>query len=85
MKTLKESLIDTLVADCAFNHPISVYMNHIVVTLPADEADFYKSSTETEKVITQCVEQHHPERGDDILFCVKKDGLQHTFKIRRSS
>jgi hypothetical protein len=82
MENVKQKVVKILEQKCGLPYDVSVYMNHVVIKIPSnDGTDFYHTCQKVQAEVMNCINRNFSSRADDILFCIKKDGHEHIFKV----
>lgn len=82
MENVKQKVVEIIEQECSLPYDVSVYMNHVVIKVPGNDGnDFYHTCKKVQAEVMKCINKNFSTRPDDILFCIKKDGHEHIFKV----
>jgi hypothetical protein len=83
MEILQENAIKIIRENCSPNLEISLFKDHIIISLPVVEGDFRASYLSAKKQIAKCIQQHLPDREEELLYEVRNNSWNCGFKIGR--
>ena len=70
---------------CSPEWHLKLFMDHIVISLPNEPNDFRFAYSKAKQEITECVQQHFPERNAELLFEVRNGSWNCSFKLRKNA
>ncbi|MHB8206388.1 hypothetical protein [Mucilaginibacter sp.] len=78
---LQEIIVDLISEKCPSEWELVVFKGHILVYLPEMEGDFLPRYREVKKEITNCVTKNLPVLNEEVLFEVRSDAWNCSFKL----
>lgn len=83
MEIPQENAIKIIRENCSPGWQLSLFKDHIIIDLPIAEGDFRASYLSTKKQISKCIQEHFPERDEELLFEVRNGSWNCGFKLSR--
>ncbi|TWI97626.1 hypothetical protein JN11_03448 [Mucilaginibacter frigoritolerans] len=84
MEISQEKAIKILHENCSLDWELSLYRDHIIVALPVAEGDFRTTYLNVKKQITKCIDEHFPDRNEELLFEIRNGSWNCGFKIKQA-
>jgi len=85
MEILQENLLNIIREKCSSGWQLEVFRDHIIINLQDNEKDFRSAYSKVKREITECIQQHFPERNTDILFEVRNGSWNCSFKLGKTA
>ncbi|WP_295797848.1 hypothetical protein [Mucilaginibacter sp.] len=84
MEIQQENLLSIIREKCSSGWQLDVFRDHIIINLPDNEKDFRLAYSKAKEQITACIQQHFPERNEDVLFEVRNGSWNCSFKLGKT-
>lgn len=82
---LRENILSKISEQCPSHWQLALFMDHLIVNLPNSEIEFRSAYNKAKQEITKCVQQHFPERNEEILVEVRNSSWNCSFKIGKNA
>jgi hypothetical protein len=80
----QETVVSILREKCPSDWEPILFKGHILIHLPDTELDFTSTYRKVKQQITACVKEHMPDRQEEVLFEIRNNTWNCSFKLGKT-